>query len=343
MAAKHFDVLSPMEFLSDIEQEAKHAKTRIWAQAMEVEPGIHASRLLNLVEKASEDGLDARLNIDYYSLAVTDGLPNILPIVVSGKWRKRLRIRKEAFQTIKNKGASLAFINKPTLLERLIYTMGRNHMKIFIIDDISWIGGVNFADGYFKRQDIMVKVMDKAIVEPIARVFTEVHEGKLQYDEMLQTKHNATLFIDCGHTRKSVILNAAVEMVEKAEKKVQVATAFIPDGKFLEAMIAASKRGVTVELVTSEPKRTIGVYRLINEIGNLHMKMKGVNFKIFYERNPVHAKLLLVDEKMAFFGSHNFLTKGVLMRTGELALQSSDRHLIANLSDFYNSITLPKT
>ncbi|MBI4084764.1 MAG: hypothetical protein HY431_02560 [Candidatus Levybacteria bacterium] len=56
----------------------------------------------------------------------------------------------------------------------------------------------------------------------------------------------------------------------------------------------------------------------------------------------MHAKILLVDRAIALLGSHNFSSKGVIMRTAELALQSSDTHLIANLSDFYNSITLPK-
>lgn len=343
MPANHFDVLTPIEFLQDIEHEAKSAKHRVWGQAMEVEPGIHASRLLNIVEEASENGLDARLNVDYYSLMVTDGLPNFFPFTASEKWRKRLKIRKEAFQKIKDKGGKVAFVNKPTLLEKFIYTMGRNHMKIFIIDDIAWIGGVNFADGYFKRQDIMVKIKDDAIVDPIARVFMEVHEEKLRYDEALQTRHNATLFIDSGHTGKSVILQTAVAMVEKAKANVKVSTAFVPDGKFLKALTDASKRGVVVELVTSLPEKTFGVYRLVNEMSRLSLNLKGLSFRVSYARQPMHAKVLIVDDTLALFGSHNFLTKGVLMHTAELALQSSNKTLIANLSKFYESIVLPKS
>ncbi len=342
MPAKHFDVLSPMEFLTDIEQEAKFAKKRIWAQAMEVEPGEVVGRLLTIVENAAENGLDARMNVDYYSLMVTDGVPNFLPIIVSRKWRKRLRIRKEAFQKIKDKGGKVAFVNKPTLLEKFIYTMGRNHMKIFIIDDIAWIGGVNFADGYFKRQDIMVKIKDDAIVEPIAKVFMKVHEGTLRYDETLRARHNATLFIDSGQTGKSVILDCAVRMVEKADHLVQIATAFIPDSVFLDALVNAENRGVRIELAVPPPGRTIGVYRIVNKMSQIQMRLRNTHFTIYYEQNPVHAKILLVDRAIALLGSHNFSSKGVIMRTAELALQSSDTHLIANLSDFYNSITLPK-
>lgn len=338
-SAKNFDVLSPHEFLEDIELEARSAKKRIYAQAMEVEPGEVSSRLLAIVEKAAESGLDARLNVDYYSLMVTDGLPNLFPFTISEKWRKRLRIRNEAFQQIKDKGGRIAFVNKPTLLEKFIYTMGRNHMKIFIIDDIAWIGGVNFADGYFKRQDIMVKITDKAIVAPIARVFIEVHNEQLTYDEILKTKHNASLFIDTGHTGQSVILDAAVAMIHSAKHSIKVASAFVPDGKFLKALIDASKQGVFVELATSAPEKTFGVYRLVNEMSRFSLNLRGVSFNVSYAQKPVHAKVLIIDNALALFGSHNFLTKGVLMHTAEIALQSSDKTLVANLLQFYKSFT----
>lgn len=338
MPAKNFAVLSPLEFLEDIELEAKSAKKRVWGQAMEVEPGEFVNRLLCLIESAAEQGLDARLNVDHYSLIATDGIPNILS-VFGLKMNERLRLRKQTFQTVMEKGAKITFINPPSLLEHLIITMGRNHMKIFLIDNIAWIGGVNFADGYFKRQDIMVKITDEAIVDPIAQVFMQVHEDKLHHDEILQTKHNATLFIDSGQTGKSVILDCAVRMVEKANHLVQIATAFIPDGAFLEALIDAENRGVRVELAVPPPGRTIGVYRIVNQMSQIQMRLRNTHFTIYYEKNPVHAKILLVDKAIVLFGSHNFLTKGVLMRTGELALQSSDKTLVANVSDFYSSLS----
>lgn len=337
MAAKHFDVLSPLAFLEDIEHEAKSAKKRIWAQAMEVEPGDIANRLLNLVEEAGKKSLDARLNIDHYSLMVTDGLPNFPPVLISRDWRKRLQIRKDIFSRIENNGAKISYINKPTLLEKFVYTMGRNHMKIFIVDDIAWIGGVNFADGYFKRQDIMVKITDKAITDQIAQVFMEAHEERLKEDEVLKT-NNAALFIDSGRTGKSVILDEAVRMIDKAKQTVQVVTAFVPDGKFLRALIAADRRGVMVELAVSDPSATPGVFKPVNYFSDIQLKLKHVNFKISYQKLPVHAKVLIVDKRIAFLGSHNFLTKGVMMRTAEIALQSEDERLVNNLLDFYQTI-----
>ncbi len=339
MAVKHFDVLTPLEFLEDIEHEAKSAKKRIWAQAMEVEPGDIANRLLNLVEEAGKKSLDARLNIDHYSLMVTDGLPNFPPVLISRDWRKRLQIRKDIFSRIENNGAKISYINKPTLLEKFVYTMGRNHMKIFIVDDIAWIGGVNFADGYFRSQDIMVKITDSVIVDPIAQVFMQVHENKLHHDEIFQTKHKATLFIDSGQTGKSVILDCAVRMVEKADHLVQIATAFIPDSVFLDALVNAENRGVRIELAVPPPGRTIGVYRIVNKMSQIQMRLRNTHFTIYYEQNPVHAKILLVDRAIALLGSHNFSSKGVIMRTAELALQSTDRNLIGNLSNFYTDLT----
>lgn len=336
MTAKHFDVLTPLVFLKDIEAEAKKAKKRVWAQAMEVEPGKYSGRLLSLVENAAAQGLDARLNIDCYSLMVTDGVPNYLPVLKPGRWGERLQERKKVFHAISEKGGHIAYINHPTLLERLVVTMGRNHMKIVVIDDIAWVGGVNFADGYFKRRDLMVKITDKTIVEPIARVFMEAHKETLRNDEELKAGHHATLFIDSGRTGASAILAEAIRLINETKENAKVITAFIPDGAFLDALIQADRRGVTVTLVATAPRGTLGVYRLVNDFSLLQLRMKRVGFRVLLSEEPIHAKLLITDDRTAFFGSHNFSTKGVIMRTAELALRSDDKTLVRNLLRFYH-------
>src|SRR5688500_139910 len=93
---RHFSVLSPIDFLRDVSFEAGRAKKRVWAQAMEVEPGEKIDILLHALTEAAARGIDTRLQADNYSLLVTDGTFNYWPFVnASFRKHRNARIKKK--------------------------------------------------------------------------------------------------------------------------------------------------------------------------------------------------------------------------------------------------------
>lgn len=63
------------------------------------------------------------------------------------------------------------------------------------------------------------------------------------------------------------------------------------------------------------------------------------NLTFRHSRDRVHAKLLIVDDTQALFGSHNLVDTGVLMGTEELAVRSHNPQLVKQLVTFYLSLS----
>src|SRR5438128_896553 len=123
-----YSVLRGEDLIRDVAYETTHAKHLIWAQAMDYEPGVITDRFTEILTKAAKRGLDAKLNIDYYSLIVTDGFFNYLPLFHKEKTleRKRKIIAKiQSIHNLRDGGVDVHFLNKPGFLERIISTKGR--------------------------------------------------------------------------------------------------------------------------------------------------------------------------------------------------------------------------
>jgi phosphatidylserine/phosphatidylglycerophosphate/cardiolipin synthase-like enzyme len=336
--AFHFTVLNPLDFIKDVSDEAKHAKKRVWAQAMEIEPGDISDTFLSIFEAAAKKNLDTRLHADYFTLMVTDGTFNYWPV-----FSAKLRKHKEKSQTVKEQlyrrftgmGIQFRYTNPPTLLDRVFPMRGRNHMKIVIVDDIAWIGGVNFNDYNFLIQDFMVKITDRSIVHEIAYVYEQVDKQIPLRDMAITCTDNATLLIDGGRINRSIILRHSLELITNAEQSIRLISQIIPDAEILKALHQAKNRGVVVSIITPKINKTTGIMTWVDKFNAMVMNIRGLSLPIDYKNKMIHAKLLMTDEKEAIFGSHNFSSRGVRMGTEEIALRSTDPTLVKNLLKFY--------
>ena len=141
----NFTVFTPLEFIDDVEREAVKAKQRVWAQAMEVEPGRITNRFLQIFLTSAKRGIDTRLHADHYVFMVTDGLFNYIPLLSAEKRRRRserLKIRKAAFHELENKGVKTLLTNPPGILEKLFPMKSPNFLTRFLtiimpsVDDV---------------------------------------------------------------------------------------------------------------------------------------------------------------------------------------------------------------
>lgn len=337
-----FTVLTPVEFVEDIQSRAPHASTRVWFQAMEVEPGEHTDILLKAAADAAKRGVDARFHADWYTMLVTDGTFNYWPFV-SGSFRrqrvKRLQKKKAMAQMLRGAGVRFLFTNPPTPLDLLLPTRGRNHMKIAVIDDTAWIGGVNFHKENFEASDIMIRISDPQVTGEIAYVYALIDDEQHLRDMAISCTDETTLLVDGGTIDRSLILRLACALVERAEQSVKVIAPLIPDASFLTALQAARTRGIPVTVIAPRVEAMSGVYQLVDTFNQALMQLKGTRLPITFREQMVHAKVLIVDEQEAIVGSHNFSSRGVRMGTEEIALQSTNKQLIARLLDYYLAVT----
>ena len=102
---KNMVVFNPIEFLEDLEKEAKQAKKRLWVQVMFAGTGYVGKRLIEMFEDATKRGLDTKFNMDWYGFLVCT--------------KDEKKEREKMFVLMQELGVEVTFTNPPTIFEKL--------------------------------------------------------------------------------------------------------------------------------------------------------------------------------------------------------------------------------
>lgn len=349
---QQFDVLRPYHFLEDFKAESHNlmvfeqdpSKRRVWLQAMDIKFfGPATKEMFKTILEVTErnENVDARLYIDAFS----DTFFKEYTLVKKDLKEKKLSFKnfEETFSQARidlliENGVDVEKVNPvKKLKDKIFFIKGRNHIKIYLVGDKIWIGGMNLTEEEFnKYEDFTVKITDPRITEAVAKQFPQVNENKPKSDYEVKCTDNTTLLVDSGKPKESIILDRATERVNRAQKRVLLATQFMPEGKFLEALNKAHKRGVELVCLQSDPKADDIFARTLN----LENRLKGRAYPIpltFLPGTKLHAKLLIVDDT-AFFGSHNFSLTGVKAGTEEMDIMSTEPVLVNNLTGYFREL-----
>lgn len=347
LAANEPEVLHPLEFAADFSSQAKNAQDRVWAQAMIVETNHASSMMFHAINQAAQRGIDTKLFMDQFSVATADDRLSLIPKFGEAKAKQEYiqQADRAVFSELKDSGTDVKVTN-PSKLANIFPFIGRNHMKIFIVDDTAWIGGVNIASDHFEKADFMVRVKDPDLVDALAIAFDQVNENKPEDDYKKEVNDRYTLLVDAGNRGKSIILDEANDLVASSTESVKFISQIIPSGEMLDSLVERSQAGVQVDIVTQSLDH-IGQTR--NPMGVL-MKRRYDSFVRKTARNPnirlhhfndhhgkVHAKMVIVDGQKALFGSHNLDSSGVKAGTQEIALITSHSRLVQDLSRWFDS------
>lgn len=345
-ADRNFEILEPYAFLRDFTNEANKAKHRVWTQTMLFEPDDVIDTVGEQLKASARRGIDSKLNVDYFSLLVTDGKFNSMPSVSPIKNWTRYRIKRgkrEVLADLAINGVDVVLTNPPTTLQRILPSSGRNHIKMAFVDNIAWIGGLNLTDHDFKREDFMMRIEDPRIVQVLATQFLSVNEKKPEDNYAIQCTEDTTLLVDAGIKGSSLILDSTVASVMQAQKSAKLTSQYTPDGKMLSAL-AYAPEDIDIQVITSGFQEIDETMPKLFEVKNrLVAGVKKKRLTSIPYPNWMHAKVLLIDREMpdnaiAIMGTHNYSTGGVNFGTEEIALQSTNPRFIRNLSQYYDKI-----
>lgn len=339
----HGVVQYPQEFFSDFIQLAQRASQRIWIQTMIFQVDEKIQLFEEILISAVTRGVDARLTIDWVNKRMVDGDVYMLPII-NRKKRKYAhflhRNRKILIKKLKKAGVNVTITNTPLVLERIIPHINRNHIKIYVVDNIAWIGGIGLSSFSLENIDFMVKFDDVSTVNAITQQFLQVNRLRPKHNYSVVCNSDYTFFVDCGLHGRSIIYNTARLMIQKATKEIIFVSQFLPDGPVLRSLIEKAKQHIPVSIITSN-KDDNAFTRFPDKyfyLRSLKKIKKYPNIRLMYGPTKVHAKLLLIDRKEALFGSHNMVQTGVWAGTEEVSIQTTDTKLVKQLYGFVNSL-----
>jgi len=224
------------------------------------------------------------------------------------------------FRNLSTHGVHCRAFNPPSWRKGLRWFDRRDHRKIVVIDDrIAFAGGLNIGDEYAGTdhagllwRDVGILVAGPA-VQALRRLFDENwREATGAWPQLpapvvsLRCEGGDAVAIVSGspHHNRSRIRAAFQLGLAGAGTQACIETPyFIPDPRFLRALLRAAKRGVKVQLILPAHS-DISLVPLVNRSFYTPLLKGGVEI---YERQGtiLHAKVMTIDSAWSVIGSAN--------------------------------------
>lgn len=273
--------------IDDIESAVKY----VYVQTYRFGNDVVGIRFKDALIKKAKEGVEVKVLVDFWGSA---------------------RINNQFAVEMREAGIDLRFFEK-IKFNTDIFTRGhrRNHRKLMLIDDdISYIGSSNFTEYNLNWRESVLRLKG-GIALSFKRVFRQDFKIYNTYvfakNTYLRLIHYQKFEIirDMPSITKQRIMRRYVAMIKKAEKSITIVTPyFLPGYMLRKALMEAAERGLDVKIII--PKRSdVGLVDVLRNkyMGQLHES--GIKLLLYVPHN-LHAKLLLVDDKIFGIGSSNF-------------------------------------
>lgn len=287
---------------------------------------------------AARQGANVTFLVDAYSFMLKEGaMPGPLffskkdPRLGYGEFKPVV----ETAHTMRAQGINCVVINKPQRPLKNPFG-GRAHIKFAVINEEVFIGGCNLS--HPELLDVMVQTHNPRLSNYLVGFTRDVIEHNsvrkalLQRDVSFKIDDETELLIDAGVKRQSLIYNRALKLIGSAANRVYMTCQYFPNNRTPAELAKAHRRGVNVHLAYNHPDQhrtpIRGIQKRTLAYNRIRLPSSVFENQLKLDRDYLHAKILL-SEKEAIIGSHNFVKMGVNLGTAEIALQSTSKDFIA--------------
>lgn len=340
------------EFLSSIPK----CQDRVFLQTMNVEFGPLVLPILDAMTERSgslnDSGYEVPVVLKMDGNTVTQDIVKVSGHIIAlmrGKRNNRWKAGRNRLEKLKEIGGKIIPTNVPDGLGFLKLYAQRNHIKLAVLDNVAYVGGINLDDDNFESEDFMVAFHDPAIVEPLAGIFERVNDIHGEDEEIVCNEYTRIL-LDRGEKGKSIVSDEIENMVNSARSSIRIVSQYPPDEAMRVALQKARARGVKVELILPGNVHDLthifnGGRSMLQEFwNNENETVRDKPLPTKYFKGPLHSKLLLVDTDLdgqgkVLFGSHNITTSmGKHVGMTELSIASTDPALVSHLDNYYQGL-----
>ncbi len=226
----------------------------------------------------------------------------------------------------------------------------RNHRKLAIIDGkIGYIGGFNIGDeylGYSKKfgywRDTHLKIVGDAVRNMQTRFILDWNQAS-RHDILYEERYYAAeptgdvgiQIVSSGPDSDwEQIKNGYIKMIMSAKEYIYIQTPyFIPDDSLADALKIAVLSGVDVRImIPNKPDHPFVYWATYSNIGDL---LKAGADVYIYQNGFLHAKTIVVDEKIASIGTANIDVRSFKLNF-EVNAFLYDRQIAGELAEKFN-------
>ncbi len=316
-------LISPTQYVREAAEAVSKAKTRVYLMSMVIADHEATHPLIAAAEEAAKRGVEVVIAGDIFTFGEVGG--GFLPFRY---YSHGARSANHMVRNLKKAGVKFHWLGKG----RITLYHGRTHSKWCVADDTVYtFGGVNLYEEGIQNIDYMFAHTDTKLADRIVEEQKRVQKAEARssnYPSVAFEHGDMTVLIDGGIIGQSVIYRRAVELAEKASH-ITFVSQYCPTGKLSRIL----KKKSTV-LYYNRPLQAEGLNRIVIRIGQFTSGLVTEYKKARY----LHAKCIIFTfedgSKAAITGSHNFAYTGVLLGTREIALETRDPKIIAQLENF---------
>lgn len=280
-------------------EDIQSAKSKIHLEQY-IMRGKTALEIFHILKQKAKSGVEVKVMIDVFGS---------WPLLSNRKLNKEL---KEA-------GVELKWYNPVTLMHILKISRNfyRTHRKILVVDSsVGHISGAGIDDTMENWIDLHGRISDPEIAGEIDQSFLDLWNSSghgyfyknTRPLKKLSSQATYKFLSNSVNKGRRYIYYAIKNSIQKAQKRIWLAVPyFIPHTPLEKLLIKKAEQGLDVKIILPQ-KSDLPILDLVakSRLGKLLMS----NIQIFlYNKNILHAKVLLVDNSWGTFGSMNWDSK----------------------------------
>lgn len=318
-------LLLPTEFVLAATKHILSASNHVSLVCMVMANDPTTDEIIDALESAAQRGIPVEVAADTFTYGELAG--HIKP---HKYYSKRSRETTQMVKRLKKSGVKFTWLGKTSAFP---FT-GRTHSKCLVVDDTVYsFGGVNLYEENLSFADYMFQVRDSQLAlelrDEISRLVIADSSNFAYRSHEFSFKRHSKVLIDGGFQGDSIIYRRACQHARESSEVLFVSQ-YCPAGKLGRAI-----KKTKASVYFNKPSNANFWNRAIISFG---IFFSGFRTK-YRKKKYLHAKFIVFTKhdgsKVAITGSHNFVPGTVLVGTKEIALETTDKNIIAQLEDFF--------
>lgn len=318
-------LLLPPDYIEQAAADVRKATKRVHLISMVIADHPATHLLISEIEAAARRGVSVHVAADIFTFGEING--SFLPLRYNSP---NAKLVTKMVKTLRAAGVKFHWLGRG----RMTILNGRTHSKWCIVDDTCYVfGGVNIYEGGIHNVDYMFKTENPRLADRLAYEQTRIQRAERSSTNYPSVSHELdgdSVLIDGGIITQSIIYRRVCELAKESDKILYVSQ-YCPTGK-----IGRILKTKDADLYFNLPENASYLNRLFLRMS---IFFSGLETKYSKDRAYLHAKYMIFTHadgtKTAITGSHNFAFTGVTLGTREIALETKNPAVIAQLEAFF--------
>jgi len=319
----HPQLLDAKTYVADLTARIAQAKERVNLISLIFTDDASTHELIEEILKAAKRGVEVSIAADWFTYGEFGGYFSPLK-----RASKPSRVTSNLVRRLRRAGVHFTWLGTHRKLNPF---SGTTHIKWSVVDSTAYVfGGTNLYEEGIESIDYMFRIDDGALADQISHQHHAIIRSGRLYPGYTSECELGYIYVDSGVRHESLIYDRVCSLAKEAEH-ILIVTQYCPSGTLARLLTGKSDVYYNQPNVVAYPANMLISYT-----------QQRTGLRSLYGRAEyLHAKLMIFTmpdgKKVAMTGSHNFAHSGVRFGTREVALETANGDIIAQIEAFFET------